>query len=59
MEIIQRSIVKQNWKPQNRAEYFLFNDNDSTYEDLLEKHGCPKMHIRRQGTLCIEIYKVK
>ena len=42
---------------QKRALRFLFNDYDSTYEDLLEKSGYPNMNLRRQRTLCIEIYK--
>ena len=40
-----------------RALCFLLNDYDSTYEDLLEKSGYPNMNLRRQRTLCIEIYK--
>ena len=42
---------------QKRALPFLLNDYDSTYEDLLEKSGCPYMSLRRQRTLCLEIYK--
>ena len=33
------------------------NHYDSTYDDLLEKYGYPNMNLRRQRTLCIEIYK--
>ena len=44
-------------KLQKRALRFLLNDYDSTYEDLLEKSSYPNMDLRRQGTLCIEIYK--
>ena len=33
------------------------NDYDSTCEDLLEKSGYPNMNLRRQKTMCIEIYK--
>ena len=40
-----------------RAIRFLLNDYDSTYEDLLQKSGYPNMNLRRQRTLCIEIYK--
>ena len=40
-----------------RALRFLLNDYDSTYDDLLEKSGYPNMNLRRQRTLCIEIYK--
>ena len=42
---------------QKRALRFLWNDYDSTYKDLLEKSSCPNMKLRRQRTLCIEIYK--
>ena len=42
---------------QNRALCLLLNNYDSTYEDLLEKSGYPNMNLRRQRTLCIEIYK--
>ena len=42
---------------QKRALHFLLNDYDSTYYDLLEKSGYPNMNLRRQRTLCIEIYK--
>ena len=40
-----------------RAFSFLLNDCGSTYEDLLEKSGCPNKNLRRQRTLYIEIYK--
>ena len=33
------------------------NDYDNTYEDLLEKSGYGNMNLRKQKTLCIEIYK--
>ena len=42
---------------QKRTLRFLLNDYDSTYEDLLEKSDYPNMNLRRQRTLCIEIYK--
>ena len=40
-----------------RALRFLLNDYGSINEDLLEKSGCPNMNLRRQRTLCIEIYE--
>ena len=43
---------------QKRALRFLLNDYDSTCEDLLEKSGYPNMNLRRQRTMCIEIYKI-
>ena len=42
---------------QERALRFFLNNYDSTYEDLLEKSGYPNMNLRRQRTLCKEIYK--
>ena len=42
---------------QKRALRFLLNNYDSNYEDLLEKSGYQNMNLRRQRTLCIEIYK--
>ena len=42
---------------QKRALRLLVKDYDSTYEDLLEKFGYPNMNLRRERTLCIEIYK--
>ena len=36
----------------------MLNDYDGTYEDLLEKYGYPNMNLRRQRTLCTEIYKI-
>ena len=42
---------------QKKTLPFLLNDYDSTYEDLLDKSGYPNMNLRRQRTLCIEIYK--
>ena len=42
---------------QERALRFLFNDNNSTYEELLTKSGKNYMHVSRLRALCIEIYK--
>ena len=33
---------------QKRVLYFLLNDYESTYEDLLEKSGSPNINLRRQ-----------
>ena len=43
---------------QKKALRFLLDDYDSTSEDLLEKSGYPNMNLRRQRTLCLEIYKL-
>ena len=58
MELLSCSIVKQNKNLQERALRFLPNDYDSTSENLLEKSGYPNMNLRRQRTLCIEIYNL-
>ena len=42
---------------QKRALRFFLNDYDNTYEDLLETAGYPNMNLKRQRTLCIDIYK--
>ena len=42
---------------QERALRFLFNDNSSSYEELLTKSGNNYMHVSRLQALCIEIYK--
>ena len=42
---------------QERALRFLFNDNNSTYEELLTKSGKNYMHVSSLRALCIEIYK--
>ena len=42
---------------QKSALRFFLNDYDSTYEDLLEKCGYSSINLRRQRTLCIDIYK--
>ena len=35
----------------------MLNDYDTTYEDLLQKSGYLDMNLRRQKTICVEIYK--
>lgn len=42
---------------QKRALRFLFDDSDSTYEELLLKSGRNFMSVYRLKTLCTEIYK--
>ena len=42
---------------QKRALRFMFNDYESSYEDLLKKSGKPSMNLRRTRSLCMEIYK--
>ena len=40
-----------------RALRFLYNDSNSSYDDLISQAGKCTMKIGRLRTLCIEIYK--
>ena len=42
---------------QKRALRFYLNDSDSTYEDLLKKFGYPNTNLKKQRTMCIDVYK--
>ncbi len=44
-------------KLQERALRFLYNDNASSYSDLLSKSSKCTMFVARQRLLCIEIFK--
>ena len=44
-------------KLQERALRFLYNDNASSYSDLLSKSNKCTMHVALQRLLCIEIFK--
>ena len=50
-------IYSQNRKIQERALRFLYNDNNSTYEELLVKSDKCYMHVAHLRNLCIELYK--
>ena len=49
--------MKKIEKIHERALRFLYNDPNSSYDDLLSKAGKCKMKISRLRTLYIEIYK--
>ena len=49
--------MKKIEKIHERALRFLYNDSNSSYEDLLSKAGKCTMKISRLRTLCTEIYK--
>jgi hypothetical protein len=59
--IIWHFCSKQNTekleKLQHRALRIVFNDFNSTYEDLLEKVNMPTLHLARLRTIAIETYK--
>jgi hypothetical protein len=41
-----------------RALKFIYDDTDSTYEELLAKSKLPTLKIRRVRTIAIETFKV-
>ena len=45
-------------KIQERALKFVYEDFDSSYEDLLQKTGLPSLHIRRMRLMAIEVFKI-
>ena len=45
-------------KVQERALRFVYEDFDSSYEDLLQKTGLPSLHIRRMRLIAIEVLKI-
>ena len=42
-----------------RALIFVYNDNESTFEDLLKKYNSVSIHYKNIRLLGIELYKVK
>jgi hypothetical protein len=54
---LNNSIKKE--KIQERALRFIYEDYDSSYEDLLQKSKLPSLvKIRRIGTIAIETFKI-
>ena len=45
-------------KIQERALKFIYNENHSTYEELLAKSKLPSLKIRRIRTIAIETFKI-
>ena len=45
-------------KIQERALRFIFDDNNTSYSNLLEKSGLPSLKIRRLRTMALETYKI-
>ena len=43
---------------QERALKFIYNENHSTYEELLAKSKLPSLKIRRIRTIAIETFKI-
>jgi hypothetical protein len=55
--ITSSNSIKKIEKIQERSLRFLYNDFNSSYDQLLEQAGKTTMLISRLKTLCIEIYK--
>ena len=51
------SNVKQNRKITKKSFTLLLKRDESTYEDLLKKFGYPDMNLKKQRTMCIDVYK--
>jgi hypothetical protein len=45
-------------KIQERALKFIYNENHSTYEELLAKAKLPSLKIRRIRSIAIETFKI-
>ena len=45
-------------KIQERALRFVYNDFNSTYEEVLSKANIPSLHVRRLRTMAIETFKI-
>ena len=50
--------TKKMEKIQERALQFIYNENHSTYEELLAKSKLPSLKIRRIRTIAIETFKI-
>ena len=49
---------KKSKKIQERALRFIYNDYDSTYENLLIKSWLPSLKIRRMRNIALETFKI-
>jgi hypothetical protein len=45
-------------KIQERALWFIYEDYESTYDELLEKAKVPSLKVRRMRTMAIECFKI-
>ena len=52
------SNTKKLEKILERALRFIYNDSDSSYENLLEKAQLPSLRLRRLRFLAIEVFKI-
>ena len=52
-------IILESWKKiQERALQFVYEDFDSSYEELLNKAKIPTFHVRRLRTMALETFKI-
>jgi hypothetical protein len=52
------SNTKKLEKIQERALRFIYNDSESSYENLLEKSQLPSLRLRRLRSMAIEVFKI-
>ena len=50
--------IQERAQIQERALKFIYNENHSTYEELLAKSKLPSLKIRRIRTIAIETFKI-
>ena len=53
-----KSNSKKLEKIQERALRFVYDDFESTYEDLLDKSNIPSLHIKRLRTMAVEAFRI-
>jgi hypothetical protein len=46
-------------KVQERALRFVYEDYNSSYEEILQKAKVPSLQIRRMRTMALETYKIR
>jgi len=58
LALLQPTEHKKMEKIQERALKFIYEDQNSTYEELLEKSKLPSLKVRRIRTIAIETSKI-
>jgi hypothetical protein len=51
-------VTKKLEKIQERALRFIYNDSDSSYENLLEKSQLHSLRLKRLRSMAIEVFKI-
>ena len=57
MDVTQRKLTKKIENLQKRAQRFLCNYYEISYEELLSKSSTSSMNVKRVRAFCIELYK--